>query len=468
MYDAESVFNPSFRLVPSLPNEEPSRDLYMETFFNLEEPDAWYPYPENRWHRLARIFPDRIVTYPVFTNPHAQRYLTYRHGRIKTIVYEMKYVQDLPESSDAALTLIDMYLTSRIWNSSNFGLGLIKDLEPICAGLMRVPDLNTLVVTHDDQIKIDRNCARIPERQLDDLRRTFDKANRRLKERIRVAKQWHVRNALLAKLAPSQFPALVQVTSTGEMVEYRMASTKPSPAMERQQRQASVRTVRQNARQIAKDAPHELLNLHAEIERVTLANMIELFEKKLQQQLTEAHWQRFFEDNMFILSLLFARPVKLLHTQFHAQMSGIDGSGAQIGDFLFRELGQPLAIVEIKKPSSPLMQSSAYRNDKVFGPHAELSGAVTQVLYQQTALRSNWLFHQTRLQGSQPDTIKCIVICGTTPTEPEPRRCFDIFRHACKDVEVVTFDELLDKLRLLLQHLSHDKTNNEGDTGKQS
>ena len=122
MYDAESVFNPSFHLVPAQQNGEPCRDLYMETFFTFEDTDDWYPYPQDQWHQLARIFSDRIATYPVFTNPHALRYLTRRHGRIKTIIYEMEYAQNLPETTDAALTLIDMFLTSRIWNNSNFGL----------------------------------------------------------------------------------------------------------------------------------------------------------------------------------------------------------------------------------------------------------------------------------------------------------------------------------------------------------
>lgn len=38
------------------------------------------------------------------------------------------------------------------------------------------------------------------------------------------------------------------------------------------------------------------------------------------------------------------------------------------------------------------------------------------------------------------------------------RRSFEIFRNACKDVDVVTFDELLQKLRLLQGHpnASHD------------
>ncbi len=41
----------------------------------------------------------------------------------------------------------------------------------------------------------------------------------------------------MEKLAQDKFPApaLMQVTSSGEIVEYRMASIKPSTAMEKQQ-----------------------------------------------------------------------------------------------------------------------------------------------------------------------------------------------------------------------------------------
>jgi hypothetical protein len=40
------------------------------------------------------------------------------------------------------------------------------------------------------------------------------------------------------------------------------------------------------------------------------------------------------------------------------------------------------------------------------------------------------------------------------PPKEARRRSFEIFRNACKDVEVLTFDELLGKLQLLLQHLN--------------
>lgn len=453
MYDSEAILSPDFRLLSAEEKGLACRDLYMQTFFSLDEPDVWYPEADSKWPKIARIFSDKIVTFPIFTNPHAKRYLSCRHGRIKTITYEMDSC-DLPDGPDQALILIDWQLQRPVWNECAYGLGLAKELDPLWHGLVRLPDIESIIITQDSNLEIVEGSARIPRNYLDEMRRTFERANRKLKERIRIAKQWHVRNEILAKLAPQRFPAFAQVTSTGELVEYRMVGTRQSAAVERYKREASIRTVRESAEQIARDSPRELINLHAEIERVTLATMIDRFEKKLNLSLPEAQWQVFFEENIFILSLLFARPVKLLHSQFHAQGSNLDGSGAQIGDFLIRELGQSLAIIEIKKPASPLMQTKAYRNDKVFGPHAELSGAITQVLFQKASLQNNWLYHQSNLKDSLPDTINCIVIAGTTPTDAEQRRCFDIFRHACKDVDVVTFDELLGKLKLLLHHLT--------------
>lgn len=454
MYDDEQIYTPNFRVQPGELNRVPCVDLFMETYFTFEDDDAWYGYPEDKWHLLARITLDRIITFPVFTNPHAQRYLSRRHGRIKTIIYERSDSKLIPKTVEDAHWVIELAMGSKVWNSVFYGLGLVKELDSITTSLMRVPSIDTIVVTLSDEVVLEGSSAKFPERYLLDMRRQFDSLKRKLNERIRNAKQWHVRGELLTKLDPKRFPAYVQVDSSGRLVEYRLAGAKPTPAVEKRERQETVKAVKENAKKIAAESPQELLALHAEIERVTLATMIERFEKKLDMALNEQHWQKFFEDNIFILSMLLARPVSLAHTQFHAQTSQINGSGAQIGDFLFKELGRPLAIVEIKRPSTPLMLSDSYRNKQVYGPHSELSGAITQVLFQQCSIRNNWLFHQSWLAGSLPDVIKCFVIAGTSPTGEEQRRCFDIFRNACKDVEVITYNELLAKLKQLLEHLT--------------
>lgn len=456
VYDYSDVMNPSFRLEVADDSGTACRDLFVQTFARSEDPDVWFSQPEAQWHFLARILPRKIVTYPVHTNPHAQRYLSPRHGRIRTLVYQVRHDYPLPDSSDQAVSLIETYLPWRTSNNCAFGLGLIKELDAIWAGIMKLPGVDTILVTEDGESTVVDCVVLINVQDLDEQRRALERANRNVRERVRLVKALHVRNTLLAQLSPERFPPIVQVGAAGELVEVRLGRTRQSAASVRSLRAATVRAVRENAALIVKDAPGALMELHAEIERVTLASMIEGYERMLVQALPEGRWQRFFEENIFILTMLFARPVRLLHTQFHAKGSNLSGSGAQVGDFLLGELGQSLAIVEIKKPSTVLMLNTAYRNSEVYGPSAELSGAITQVLYQQSALHSNWLFHQTQpeLRGSRPDATKCVVIAGMTPMEEAQRRSFEIFRNACKNVEVVTFDELLGKLKILLHHLT--------------
>lgn len=232
-------------------------------------------------------------------------------------------------------------------------------------------------------------------------------------------------------------------------------SQRPRDAAEFRRR--AVVTVREELPELAAEQPLTLLALHADIERVSLQQMIDSYRDMLAEQLSENAWQKFFDQNIFILTMLFCGPVQLISGQFHAQPSGIKGTGAQIGDYLFRGVGQVLAIVEIKKPSTPLVQKREYRSGGgVHAPDSELSGAVSQVLYQRHSLQTAWGVHRDdeALAGSRPDNTRCVVIAGILPAELKLLRSFETFRCSHKDVEILTFDELLRKLELLLMHLT--------------
>ncbi|HCM5463746.1 TPA: DUF4263 domain-containing protein [Klebsiella aerogenes] len=208
---------------------------------------------------------------------------------------------------------------------------------------------------------------------------------------------------------------------------------------------------------LAAEQPRELMELHAEIERVSLEQMIDKYRDMLSKNLSENAWQKFFDQNIFILTILFCGPVHLVCSQFHAQPSGITGKGAQIGDYLFRGMGQALAIVEIKKPDTPLVQKREYRSGGgVHAPDSELSGAVSQVLYQRHSLQSAWSIHRENgeLSNTRPDNTRCVIIAGTLPIETKILRSFETFRCAHTNVEIITFDELLHKLELLLNILT--------------
>ncbi|MEL3898578.1 hypothetical protein V2V21_31370 [Pseudomonas aeruginosa] len=321
--DAE-VMEPSFRLEAGVTDEGVEyKDLFMQIFEQeSSEPRRWRSLPEPDWHHLARVFLQKIITYPVFTNPHAQRYLASRHGPFRTVIYESSYGRDLPDSAASAAYYIELALPWRTSNPCTFGLGLTAELDEIWRGLSSFPNLNAIVVARAGTLQVDGNAVRIPEEELQRVRRAFERTKRKMREVVKQARSTHIRNVLLAQLDPTRFPPIVQVNPDGQLVEVRLDRGRQSQEAARSGRKATVKAVRSNVETLVAEAPEELIELHAEIERVTLAQMIEKYEDMLQKGLPETAWQKFFERNIFILTMIFARPVRLLHTQFHAQGGG--------------------------------------------------------------------------------------------------------------------------------------------------
>ena len=58
--------------------------------------------------------------------------------------------------------------------------------------------------------------------------------------------------------------------------------------------------------------------------------------------------------------------------------------------------------------------------------------------------------------------VHCLVVAGRDPGSADKRRSLDLFRTATKDVAVVTFDELLEKLKAINQLMSGGVPNHAG------
>ena len=457
-YSDGEVLDAKFRIEHTKENGQPALDLFLQTFELVDQKARiWHSHPEGTWPLLATITPNRIIMHPIHANPHRVQYLNQKNGRFGVVIYEDDLENDLPNEADKAALSISERLPYGLFDLPGDGLGLPKDLDAVWQTLSRVQGAEILVVSRKRATALTEGVICIREDELDKLRRKFNRTKTAGRKLVRQTKQNVVHDDLLTKLDPEKFRRIIQVNHP--LVEVRRETV--AEAKHRSQGDSweaeTVREIVQRLPSLAKQAPRELMMLHAEIERATLAKVIERYDDLLGKTTQEKHWQTFFEQNKLVLSMVFARPVQLLHTQFHAKPSTLTGAGAQIGDFLFGELGQALAIVEIKKPGTELLQGKAYRGEEVFGPSADLSGAMTQVLYQQSELRQRWTQHASDTEGLRPwrpDVIKCVVIAGKTPTEPVKCRSFEVFRNSCKDVEVVTFDELLNKLRLLHKYLT--------------
>ena len=85
-------------------------------------------------------------------------------------------------------------------------------------------------------------------------------------------------------------------------------------------------------------------------------------------------WQRFFEENAWILAQLFHSPVMFYRGKKYLGGKGIDDHGGQYADFLYQNMiTDNVAIVEIKTPVKPLI-GRKYR--QVFWLSEELSGGI--------------------------------------------------------------------------------------------
>ena len=185
------------------------------------------------------------------------------------------------------------------------------------------------------------------------------------------------------------------------------------------------------------------------------------FATLMKQQTSEQDWQNFFEENKWIfgygLNYQILRPVT---TQPNYGGERVTGKGKNRGDFLNATEGEVkfTVLVEIKKPSSVLVESKPYRNDThCVGP--DILGGISQ-------LRSNahrWQVEGSNTTGNRDDletkdiyTVqpKKILLVGNTnqlKSRPE-RESFELFRRNQSDVEVLTFDELLERARFIVDH----------------
>lgn len=166
---------------------------------------------------------------------------------------------------------------------------------------------------------------------------------------------------------------------------------------------------------------------------------------------SEEHWQKFLQDRPYLINLIFQGPV-VVHTG-KAYLGGkkVDNTGGQIVDFLLENsIGGNAALLEIKRPETKLLTKSPYRGDEIYSPSSELVGSVSQILnYRATIMTGNI----SPLDVFMPS---CVVLVGNYAKELDAagkRRSFELYRSSLNGVSVITYDELFDRLRKILDVL---------------
>ncbi|AJD43353.1 hypothetical protein RGR602_PA00006 (plasmid) [Rhizobium gallicum bv. gallicum R602sp] len=340
-----------------------------------------------------------------------------------------------------------------------FGFGVLNDLRTIVQAVERVPDVTELYVSKARGVSQNGGTLRISRSIFDGFRKTVGRLHRKtlafVNERKLEVIETKISDLLQAKDSVDYHDD-VNSALADRLAEALVGKIKSGTIS----RKAALQTVRASVANIAKTEPTEILSLQREIETVTLEDLIERMEKRIAQKgLTEHDWQSFLSANAFILRA-FGVPALVFEEQLAVGGTRFDGGGGKLADYAIRAglLGN-LAIIEIKRSSTDLVERKAYRGD-LHAPSTELSGAVSQVLDQRYRLQMD--IKSKKIDSGIFDVytyaVQCIVIAGLTPESEPMRKSFELYRNSLKEVLILTFDELLAKLRALLSFLKGEQT----------
>ncbi len=196
--------------------------------------------------------------------------------------------------------------------------------------------------------------------------------------------------------------------------------------------------------------------LQEEREKV-LAEFMRMLED---ENLGEGDWQDFFETHTWIFGYgLRYQILRTVQSQPNYGGTTVTGRGGQRGDFLSTTEANVrfTTLVEIKKPQEGLLGSTQYRNG-AWSISSELAGAISQVQIN----CSTWEIEGSRTDANREAmatdgiyTIKPrgIVVIGnlTELDSREKRSSFEQFRNNLANPEIITYDELYERTRYIVQ-----------------
>ena len=408
---------------------------------------------------------------PTRTRPHFDSFLKPKYPQIQRITIEawetpVTYREEWeapdieddeqpPITEDDVVALLER-LPSGFVSEYDYGLGLTQRYRFIVNTVEELSDCTEIVISPFSRTEIDveNKIFHISLEDFYTIRKSIDRTMDHSQSAARSVNYATTRNVLAERLGHP----LVSVR-TGRSPLRKMiteAAAREGNSLSPSEQDEVLGVLRENTKSIAMTKPDKLITLKNDIELVTLEKLIQDFEQMINAGVPEKTWQNFLEANSFILSLAFGYPV--LKVQGQASVGGhkLSGVGETIADFLVKNsLTNNSAIVEIKTPSTALLKRTAYRGE-TYPPSGHLVGAVNQVLNQKHNFEGDIarIKNNSRMNHLESYSVKCCLIIGTMPTDEERKKSFELFRGNSKNVEIITFDELFEKLWRLRELLT--------------
>ncbi len=187
----------------------------------------------------------------------------------------------------------------------------------------------------------------------------------------------------------------------------------------------------------------------------------------IEQSSDEKWWQIFFENNKWIFGYgLNYQILRQEQDQPHYGGTRVNGRGGQIGDYLTSTVGDLsfTVLVEIKTPDTSLLQGAKEIRSGVWSLSKELTDALSQIqanidIWDKQGSRQPENvdeFEKKNIFTVQPKGI--IVIGQLSQLDSRSKReTFQRFRKSIHGIDILTFDELLNRAKFIVDEKAEDK-----------
>jgi len=203
-----------------------------------------------------------------------------------------------------------------------------------------------------------------------------------------------------------------------------------------------------------------LISSRNTINQIYIEDVTKKFKELLKQttdtKTLEENRHQFFKTHTWIFSQIFAFPASFVKDKFSVagqSLNEIDQT--RIIDFIYKNnLTENIAFIEIKTHLKQLVNKTAYRKSFAHSISSDLSGWMIQVLDQRNQFLKDFYKHTKDTTMDSLNSICVLVIWMIKDIKGNKRKSFELFRSWNKDVLIITFDELIKKIEILLKMFS--------------
>ena len=318
-----------------------------------------------------------LSIYPVGTFP-SSRFLKPKYPQIREIALERVDVP-LPANEAGVRGLLREHLPGGFIREPYFGLRIEKEFGSIITSIEKLDGVTSLVLTNERETGRDKSIFFLTFYDFEDIRLAMARITRRYQAEGRIDRAILAHNEILTKLDAAKFPEAARPYKPDTVFKL-LSGGRRAPRLSAADHNQIIKTLDNSSEALAR-MPAQVFALGETVERVSLEVLISRFEALLAKGGTERAWQKLFDLNPFILSLVFGYPIVKLASQGHVGGWKLAGDGGKIADYVVKnQQTHNIALIELKTPGTELVIGEYRKGVPTIS--SKLTGAIVQVLDQ--------------------------------------------------------------------------------------